>query len=305
MKEIKVKLYRTMDDCYVELWKVVGERSKFYARYVYGRPMWYFVSDPLGYCELESPCPDDYVFAVCDPNGDRLFTDSNGTENSHPFLTLEEKTRQVWRSKNRPIAEESLNDWLLSYMTPENLAKDPDRTQFCPDLNWTACWHEIIGHEPLEEYQYLGETYCIWAVTHKHLYCDCVWLEYVAGRKDMDWEYPHFIECFGSWFNPINGPMYSMRKAADYAVEVLKEIYGEQTCLSRIIEGWHGFYERKMRLRDAAEFLVGKDLKVESVLAAVKKERENPSFFTDDAEGRAAMEAKYPGYQPDRSFKWW
>lgn len=301
MPNFKVKLRLPTNDCYVEVWQVVGEK-KYFARYVYGQPVWYFVCDPFGYCELDHPCPDDYVFEVCDQSGNVLFKDSNGAENRHSFVDLETKTKQVWLSiKDKHKTCDGLNDWLLSYMTKKNLDKDPDTTQFCPADNWTACWYDRIGHESVFDYEYLGEKYSVWAITCKHRYCDCVWIEYMAGAKKMDWEYPHFIKYFGSWFNPVYGPMYSKRCAIEYVTAALNEIYDNPSHLSIIEESWCGSYERRMSVRGAAEKLIGNDLTAERVQALVKAERELPSMFRD----KKAMEAEYPGYKPDLSFNWW
>lgn len=301
MPSFKVKPRIPTNDCYVEVWQVVDEK-KYFARYVCGQPVWYFVCDPFGYCELDHPCPDDYIFEVCDQDGNVLFKDGNGEENRHPFVDLETKAKQVWLSiQNKHKTEDGLNDWLLSYITPENLAKDPATTQFCPADNWTTCWYDRIGHESVFDYEYLGEKYCIYAITCKHRYCDCVWIEYMAGAKDMDWEYPYFIKYFGSWFNPIYGPMYSERKAVEYVEEALKLIYGDVSSLSIIRTGWCGPYESKVRLWDAAKHLIGKDLSCEHVWAVVRAEREKPTLYTKAED----MERDYPGYKPDHSWKWW
>ena len=59
MTEIKVYLYASENDCYVELWKSVDE-EKYYGRYTYNDAgTWYYVCDPLGYCELDHTVNDD------------------------------------------------------------------------------------------------------------------------------------------------------------------------------------------------------------------------------------------------------
>ena len=62
----KVQLYMTENDCYNELWKVVGTKNRFFCRHVFGKfKTWYYVCDPLGYCELDHPA-DDIEFIVTD-----------------------------------------------------------------------------------------------------------------------------------------------------------------------------------------------------------------------------------------------
>lgn len=203
MTEFKVHIIRQENDCYVELWKVFNKK-KYFARFTYGLPQWYFVCDPFGYCELDHPCPNDYVFIICDKNGNEISRESNGDPDDCPrALTLMQKTQEIWDSiEPKPEIKDGLNEWLLSYMTPENLAKDPFRTQFCPKENWTWAWKAMDHVSVLARYNHLGDEYCIYEITYKHLFCDCMWIEYMAGDAEMDWEYPSFIKWFGSFYLP-------------------------------------------------------------------------------------------------------
>lgn len=302
MTNFKVRIHIRENDCYNEVWKVVGEK-KYFARHVFGQPVWYFVADPLGYCELDRPCPDDYIFEICDPDGNVLFEDSNGDKNSHPFLTLEEKSKLAWLSiKNEYKVIDGLNDWLLSYMTQDNLAKDPTETQFCPDTNWIYCWYDRTDHSIIHEYEHLGTKYCIYAVTCKHRYCDCTWIDYLAAEKEMDWKRPYFIEHFGSCFNPVCGPMYSQRMACEYVMDALRQIYGDIKSLSYVSRScWGDYYEHCLRLYDAAAYLIGKNLSREHVHAVAKAERERNTLYTS----YAAITADYPECRRDTNLGMW
>ena len=94
METIKVKLVYTEDDSYNELWREVGGKRRYFARHVYGKPIWYHVCDPLGYRELDYPCKN-IVFAVCNAYGRALFQDSNLPEYSNPFPTLHQAARYL------------------------------------------------------------------------------------------------------------------------------------------------------------------------------------------------------------------
>lgn len=307
MEKIKVRLYCPEDDCYNELWKEV-DGKRYFARNVWHGSTWYYVCDPLGYRELDYPCEDELIFVVCDQGGNRLF--ENGNAINFCFPSLEQAARQRWdECKYKYLTHANhapLSDWLLSHMTPENLAKDPVRTQFCPSDNWTACWYEEVKHEAVEEFEYLGDRYCIWAITYKHLFCDCGWVSYFAGAADMDWEYPSFVCWFADSYDASAdnfGPMYSKRKAVELVSDALKTIYDDAPSLSMILTyAWipEGI-ERSMSYRDAADFLIGNDLSRTHVHAVVEEERLHPQFYSSIA----AIRKDYPHYRPDFNTNIW
>lgn len=303
--EIRVQIDRHENDCYVEVWKVVGER-KYFARYVYGRPIWYFVCDPHGYCELDHACPDSYVFIVCDQRGKELFRSSNGDPNSS-FPTLSACIKEEWQKIHGDLGacRDGFRDWLLSYMTPENLAKDPETTQFCPEDNWVWCWHDRVEAKSVCDFEYLGEPYCIWAVTYKHRYCDCVWVEYLSGNKHMDWEYPWFMEHHGYCFpQHTHGPMYSRSQAIEIVSAALKEIYETDYSLSYVNEqSWDGLpHEQKMTVRAAAEKLIGNDLSRKNVDTLTTAEWDCRHFYAKTSLAKAV----YPDLVVDyHSRLWW
>lgn len=298
MERIKVRLHTHENDDYNELWKEVGGK-RYFARHTYMGSVWYYVSDPLGYCELSHPCEPDITFIVCDQDGNELFEDSNATD--FVFPTLEGAAKQKWEEvKDKYPLTTHLQDWLLSYMTPENLAKDPVNTQFCPEDNWKRCWHDRVDHTAVEKFTYLGELYCIWAITYQHRYCDCRWVEYLAGPEGMDWEYPWFIHHFGDSFTPDYGPMYSRNEAIQMISDALKEIYGG-TNLSEIQSGCCGAYERKLSYSQAAERMIDGDLSREHVKQVIEQEREHHGFYTSKSD----MERDFPGYRPDYNYRFW
>ena len=92
--EYRVKYFQKENDCYVELWKVVGKQA-YIARYTYGPKRWCRVSDPLGYCELDSAFNDDDVFIVCDSKGKELFRTRNGNGTSD-FNTPKQEAFAQW-----------------------------------------------------------------------------------------------------------------------------------------------------------------------------------------------------------------
>ena len=93
MKEIKVKKSRNEDDNYVELWKVIDPMKgvpRYYGRYTYkDEGTWYYVSDPLGYCELDRAVENDVMFICCDDSGKECARYSNKDANPLPkFETI-------------------------------------------------------------------------------------------------------------------------------------------------------------------------------------------------------------------------
>lgn len=298
MEKIKVRLYRTEDDNYNELWKEVGGK-RFFARHVFGPPVWYYVCDPLGYCELDYPCKENKVFVICDQYGNELFESSNAPD-SEPFLTLEQTAKEVWKSCGIEAKKNGLNNWLLSYLTKENLAKDPERTQFCPEDNWVYCWHETVERIPVKKFEYLGSRYCIWKLVQKHLYCDCTWDAYAAASANVDWEYPMYDCWFGEVFEPVYGPMYGKYEAIQMLKKVFSECYGTKN-LSIVRDTFAGPHERKLTHAEAAEYLIDKDLSRKHVDELVRREYEKPSFYTNSR----AIQKDYPDCKLDYSFRYW
>ena len=124
MKEIKVKLKYHENDDYNELWLEINGRgnNRYYARHTYGwTGTWYFVSDPLGYCELDHPCPDDYIFIVCDQKGNELFRSCNGDDSCNfPCLRameIDEWNKFIESSERQITAKHKDSDFLIHAIT--------------------------------------------------------------------------------------------------------------------------------------------------------------------------------------------
>ena len=258
MKRIKVCIYSHENDSYNELYKVIkgDTKKKYFARHTFGNGEWYFVSDPLGYCELDYSCPEDYIFIVCDGNGKELFEDSNG-KISNPFPTLKNHAKQVWArcEQSKTAKKDGLSDWLLTFMTADKITKDMN----CPEVNWTHCWYDNIGQKIVKEFIHLGEPYCIYEITMKHRYGECEWIEYMCGHKNIDLKYPYYVTYFGAtWDEQSYGLCYSPREAHRLVVDALKEVYGNVKRLSRISEHeWGGISEQKYNFETAAMSYLG------------------------------------------------
>lgn len=301
MEPIKVRLYRTEDDNYNELWKEVGSRGgRFFCRHTFrGAGLWYHVCDPLGYCELDYPVDDEQVFVVCDSDGNPLFEDSNGR--GSPFPTLEAVCKAEWAklpwASQLPDAN-GFSDWCLSYMTPYALEADPDRTQFCPAENWVHCWHENIHTEVKHTFDYLGTKYAIWEVVCRHLYAPIEWAEYFSGPLDLDLEYPGWIMHHGTEYNHTEvGPMFSRRQAISLVADALTEAYPGQGHFSTVENNGWGAYERRYSKREAAELLLGGNLSRAAVAQVINDVRANTMkvrFYLSSE----AIRADYPDYTP-------
>lgn len=85
IKEFWVKIKYPENDEYNELW--ITNKGTYFARHTYHGGVWYFVGDPLGFCELSHLCPEDYVFHVCDDSWNELFISTNNDDScsNHKF----------------------------------------------------------------------------------------------------------------------------------------------------------------------------------------------------------------------------
>jgi hypothetical protein len=283
MKEININLYRYRNDSYVELFKLIGgnTKTKYIARRTYSggdNGEWYFVADPLGYCELDHSCPSDYVFVVCDHNGNELFRDSNG-EVSNPFPTLERKAELEWYEimKKYPCKEEGLNHWLLSHLT-KVISETKLKDEPCHESNWLH-WYDKISRKVIHRFTHLGENYCIYEVLKKHRYCDCEWVDYYSGYELMD-EYTGYIKWYGARFDESNtGPNYSRSLAIQYVINAMKKIYQKEQSLSYVKQAEYGDFELKMDYYQAAEFLLKGNYDRSFVHEVADKEKDNRTFY--------------------------
>lgn len=311
MKEFKVKLKYHENDDYNELWLVINgmKANQYFARNTYGwTGMWYFVSDPLGYCELDHPCPNDYIFIVCDQKGNELFRSCNGDDSCNfPCLRameIDEWNKFIEASKQNitsfsrdsdffahwatGMTSDGCDRWLLTFKDPEiygDVAKDYDE-------NW--CWHytEVGEPEILATFNYAGTDYHITRQRYKHNNCGVEWDNYYSGQ--------HYK---GSVFDSNNvGTMYSAREATEKVVAALKEIYPNcKYTISAVDEypaygrGEKYYSERKMKFWTAAERLLGRNYNRIFVDSVIENERNNPSMYADYKE----IKAKYPDCEMD------
>lgn len=172
MQSKKVQLYMTENDSYNELWRVVGTKTKFFCRHVFGgQGIWYYVCDPLGYCELSHPA-DDIEFTVCDANGKALFKSSNQTK---PFPTFEATIKEKWEEIKKTISYHDYKDWkkwLLSFKDPALYAKEI-KEMYGYDENWLYCRTKYTHATdiPGSEFTYLGSSYKLARVFYEHTVC--------------------------------------------------------------------------------------------------------------------------------------
>lgn len=294
MKEIKVRLYAHENDCYVELWKVL-DKNCYYGRYTFGdEGIWYYVCDPLGYCELDSPVPDDVYFVMCDDDGDPIARYCNADCN--PLPKFETYIKNEWAKAKVKVGEYntenmsanfwaeawngdttmSINQWLLSYKDPDLYAKEI-KDMYGYDENWTGCWYEHqIAWEPIPgtEFVYLGKKYQFTKVKHRHDVCGVEWYEYVCtdspitfceyANKDRPWvnEYGYM----GNWFDRTKyGTMYDKRTARSLVAKLLQTIYPSKDKLLFIELGdrnskWYTDYCYELSYSDVADKLLSGNL---------------------------------------------
>ena len=302
MGEIKIKLYAHENDNYVELYKVIEGKTnqKYIARVTYGSGddgEWYFVADPLGYCELDYACPKDYVFIICDSNDKELFCDSNG-EIKNPFPTLERKATLSWNEimHDHPCKKEGLNSWLLSYLTSE-ISKTILKDEPCHEANWPY-WRDETKKEVISRFTHLGENYCIYALSRKHRYCDCEWIDYFSGYEVMD-EYTSYIKWHGAFFDESKtGPNYSGNVAIEIVINTLKKIYKRERSLSYVNRTDWGNYEKRLDYHQAATLLLKGNYNRAYVHETANKEKNNRTFYDDSKK----MRQDFPNIKMHYSF---
>ena len=318
MKEYRVKFYSEEDGSYVELWKLV-DQEKFIARHTWGPKCWYYVSDPLGYRELDHPMRDDVTVIVCDQNGNELFRTSNA-DDSVNFNTPKQEAHEQWakfveNTKTEIVTENQsaqfmahwmlgtpvgrFNDWLLSFQDPELYEGARDYPE-----NWLHCRNEQVGEfETLAEYTYLGETKKIERGHFRHMICGAEWDEYYSGN--------HFI---GHTFDDSHvGTMYSEIEARRILSAAIKSHFPEARVLSVVHEytpkkdGPAYYKEEHLRAEYAWERIAApnspdgrgrKNLRRSFIDAEAAKEREHSRFFATFEQ----IKAIYPDCIRDYNF---
>lgn len=325
MNEIKVRLYRSEDDNYIELWKVINpEKGKpqYYGRYMYqNEGLWIYVADPLGYCERDHDVPNDVVFILCDEKGKEYYRYSNADEN--PLPTLEEVIKAEWNKVRGNITHNaenyakdfltevkcgettlSLNQWLLSFKDPD-LYQQEIADMFGYDENWLygTKSRKEIKYEPISGtvFSYLGLEYQFTAVTCKHDICGVEWIEYKCTDAPYiveDWN--HRVKSYGdvgNYFDPNNiGTMYDIQTARQLVTDALAQIYhAEQDASLLYIKKSGCLVLDRISYEKAAEILLGGELHRNKVAELIEAEEKKHSFYPYTIETTKSIIATNPG----------
>lgn len=300
MPKIKVKLHRHENDSYNELYKVIevmeGEcKEKYFCRNTYGGGIWYFVSDPLGYCELDYACKDDYIFLVCDNSGSVLFEDGNGADINKAYPTPEKLSKITWgKIKNQYPTIEGLTNWLQSFIAAE--VKETLKNEYCIYENWTVFWTIEKSIDVIETFDYLGEKYNIYKVTKQHKYCSAEWVEYYTGEDGAD----HYTKYLGAWFDiTAHGTSYGRHEAEKMVEEAIKNIYDERFSVSSVITGYGMTQERKLKPYQAAEQLLKGNYDRKYVDGIIEQERNKKTFY----KGITEIRKEHPDCMADYSYR--
>lgn|GEM_PF-2658811 len=304
MRKIKVKLYAHENDSYVELYKVISGDTKveYFGRHTnsFGDDgVWYFVSDPLGYCELDHECSNEYVFIVCDKKGKELFHDSNGKPRN-PFPTLERKAKIEWEkiTGKYPCKKKGLNGWLLSFLTKE-ISETKLKNEPCHESNWLH-WYDKTTKEIVGKFSHLGVNYCIYKIICVHKYCECQWFEFYSGFEKMD-ENTGYVHYHGAYFDESrHGPNYSRNMAEELVETALKEVYPNRFSLSFLNKTEHADYEQRLNYRQASERLLNGNFDRAFVNEIIEKEKVSKTFYDDFL----ALKKDHPNAIMDFSFKY-
>lgn len=326
MKEIKVKLYSSENDDYVELWEVINKEPntpKYFGRYTYRNAgIWYTICDPLGYCELNSRVKEDIMFILCDENGNEYCRYSNGQEN--PLPTFETVIKNEWVKVSDTIAHNTenaeanfwaeaidgettmeLNKWLLTYMDPVLYKKEIDEMYGITD-NWVYCRTEETGYEIIPDtvFSYLGKEFQFAKIKYRHKVCGAEWIEFCCVDapevQKSDWG-NNCISSYmtlGNWFDAnATGAMTDRRSARKLVLKALEEIYPMQNKYDRLLYvNTNGYTSaRSKTYLEAAEALldISRDLHKDKVLELIENEKKAHTFILNTKENRDHLRAKY------------
>lgn len=315
-KEIRVtNVSLFYNDSYVELWGTFDEPRKYYARLVYGLPVWYYVCDPLGYCELDHSVEDDVVFVVCDSNGNELFKSSNEKGSDFPTFKLaswgewhkikenyphftDDTTADFWSQTFGNGTTISVNKYLLTYMDPLKYEKEI-KDMYGYEENWVMHTTQI-NREVIHTFKYLGDRYYIMKITYEHDVCKKQYVEYWCTDKLELGKWESDLIYFAGYFNDDLGPMYPKNEAINVMKNALKKIYKEKQ-ISEIHDSYGYVYERFISYENAAIRLLDGDYNRKSVMAKIAKEKKNHTFWdVDDPE----IANKYPDCTRDNEWNY-
>ncbi len=328
-KEIKVYLYANENDDYNELWKVVDE-EKYYARHTFNNEgIWYYVCDPLGYCELDYKVPDDVTFIMCDSEGNEYFRYSNGEPN--PLPKFADYIKMQWQKvkDNIPHNTENdevnfwtmwisgetvrkLNQWLISFKDPD-LYGDAARDY---DENWYGCWHNTETEYttiPNSEFEYLGSKYQFVKVHHKHDICDVEWdtFECCDSPLQMGWwgtethpQVQSYME-MGNWFDDSKyGTMLDTLTARNRVIDSLLEAFPREKDYQKLLivkpktntDIYSHDYCYEKSYSDCAEMLIDRDYHIANIsdLTQNIKARTENLVFLNNRENKEKIMEMYP-----------
>lgn len=314
----EIRLYRTADDCYNELWYEETEegKRKFYIRHTCGLPFFAYVCDPLGYCEMDHSVADNVIFIILSEDGEREIF---GVSNLHGanFPTLEETCRREWNriKADYPHFDENstadwwsqtlgngttniCNMWLLTFMDPVQYEKEI-KDMYGYEENWVMRM-KTVGRELIGGFQYLGKDYYIIKEIKEHTVCGKRVIEYWVDDKIILGEWDSHVLFLSDYCEGKPGPMYPEREAVNVVEKALRKIYEEKQ-ISEIHDSYGYIYELFIGYKDAAKRLLNGNYNRKRVCNLIATERQNHSFWcVDDPE----IEVKYPGCVRDHSWNY-
>lgn len=295
-KTIRVYLYATANDSYVELWKVVNQ-DDFIARYVFGAKTWCYVSDPLGYCELDYQMSDDIDVIVCTPEGKELFATRNGDGTSQ-FPTMEAAIKKEFAAYRKEHPEiipcdqegyQRFKRWLLSFKDPEKYGIHAKGYED----NWVYSDAEKTKETTIKEWDYLGYTCSLEAVSYRHKFCGKEWTVMASRDKTIGYIFD----------DSQMGPMYSESEARDIIMDSLRVHFGDARAVSVPVHICGDNYaQRNIRMYEATNILLEGNYRREFVKAAAEKEKIKSNFFREGISGIDDIRAKYPECSCDYHF---
>lgn len=299
--KLKIRLVCQENDEYNELWATFDEKPKYFCRNVYGKPYWYYVCDPLGYCELDRAVENDKIFVVCSSDGKEQFESSNLT--GADFPTFEAFAKKEWEKVKGNFPHYSVNSeaefwsqtlgsgttysadkWLLTFMDIETYPEEIAMMHGYEE-NWVNCNHnKPIKKEIVHEFEYLGEKYMIAKVTYEHDVCHKQTINYwVTDREELD-EYVGWNLFLADYFEGEPGPILPESDAVRFLVDGLKTIY-KGKILSYVAPLWgyrDKFCEQKVSIVDAAKHLMKGNKNKNTLAEKIKNEKRKHTFFECD-----------------------
>lgn len=328
MKEIKVRKFRDENDDYVELYKVIDRQEntpEYFGRYTYAdQGEWYYISDPLGYCEMESAVPDDVMFIICDESGNECCRYSNADENPLPKFdtVIDQEWAKIGKKLNHPAEDWKMDmwaetqsrpllptrRWLLTFKDPEKYGKEIASMNGY-DENWAFGLHSSeVKYVPVPdtEFEYLGKKYQFVKVTCRHDICGATWDEYVCTdapyvlRESYAEKGKQFIcgyKCMLSRHEEEEGPMYDRLTAKQNVQDSLLNTMEENGYTGRRLLHVEGNYCYERSYDYVVDELIRRDLRKSTIeeMCSRMKEIYGTVLFPCNNEGKGKIKQMYPG----------